>query len=118
MTWRHQIRAALACMALALVATACMDDASRKLTSPALVSASEGNDDAGDESRVYDQTDFLGNPLVSEVTIVKAHHEAYNKTQPYNTVTFRPETEQFVTAFNRPQALATTLGSVLYPDVL
>ena len=117
MTWRHHIRAALACMTLALVAAACTDDASRQLTSPSLASANEG-DDAGDESRVYDQTDFLGNPLVSEVTIVKAHHEAYNKTQPYNSATFRPETEQFVTAFNRPQALATTLGSVLYPDVL
>ena len=55
---------------------------------------------------VYDQVDFLGNPLVSEVTIVKANHDAYNKTQPYNTATFRPQTEAFVTSFNRPQALA------------
>jgi hypothetical protein len=108
-------------MALALVAAACSDDgATRQITSPALASADRngGDDDAGDATRVYDQVDFLGNPLVSEVTIVKAHHEAYNKTQPYNTATFRPETEAFVTAFNRPQALATTLGSVLYPDVL
>ena len=118
MTWRHHIRAILACMTLAFVAAACADDSSRQLTSPTLASATEGENGSGDESRVYDQTDFLGNPLVSEVTIVKAHHEAYNKTQPYNTATFRPETEQFVTAFNRPQALATTLGSVLYPDVL
>ena len=56
---------------------------------------------------VYDQVDFLGNPLVSEVTIVKANHELYNKTQPYNTATFRPQTEAFVTGFSRPQALAT-----------
>lgn len=42
----------------------------------------------------------------------------YNKTQPYNTATFRPQTEQFVTSFGRPQAFATTLGSVLYPDML
>ena len=38
--------------------------------------------------------------------------------QPYNTATFRPQTEAFITSFGRPQALATTLGSVLYPDML
>jgi hypothetical protein len=121
MTWRHYTRAALASLALAFVATACGDSASeRMITSPALSSAERngGEDESGDATRVYDQVDFLGNPLVSEVTIVKAHHEEYNKTQPYNTATFRPETEAFVTAFNRPQALATVLGSVLYPDVL
>jgi len=123
MTWRHYTRAALACMTFALVAAACGDNRSaQQITTPVLASAERNGsteaDDAGDEARVYDQVDFLGNPLVSEVTIVKAHHEAYNKTQPYNTATFRPETEQFVTSFNRPQALATVLGSVLYPDVL
>jgi len=124
MTWRHYTRAMLACMTLALVASACGDDRSaQQLTSPTLASAerngnAQGDDERGDATRVYDQTDFLGNPLVSEVTILKAHHDDYNKTQPYNTATYRPETESFVTSFNRPQALATTLGSVLYPDVL
>jgi Domain of unknown function (DUF4331) len=125
MTWKHYTRAALACFALALVATACGDSstADRQITAPDVASAErKGNtvpdDEPADAARIYDQVDFLGNPLVSEVTIVKAHHELYNKTQPYNTATFRPETEQFVTAFNRPQALATLLGSVLYPDVL
>ncbi len=64
------------------------------------------------------QTDFLGNPLISEVTIAKANHALYNKTQPYNTATFRPQTAAFITSFGRPAALATLLGSVLYPDVL
>jgi hypothetical protein len=82
------------------------------------VSDDQGDDDQGDDNTVYDQTDFLGNPLVSEVTIVKANHDAYNKTQPYNTATFRPQTEAFVTSFGRPQALATVLGSVLYPDMI
>jgi hypothetical protein len=124
MTWTLHSRAALACMALALLAAGCADTTpSRDLTAPTLASADKGgngdsDDEGGDEDRVYDQVDFLGNPLVSEVTIVKANHESYNRTQPYNTATFRPQTEQFVTSFNRPQALATLLGSVLYPDIL
>jgi len=67
---------------------------------------------------VYTQIEFLGNPLVSEVTIVKANHESYNRTQPYNTATFKPQTAAFVTSFGRSAALANTLGSVLYPDEL
>ena len=67
---------------------------------------------------LYTQIEFLGNPLVSEVTIVKANHESYNRTQPYNTATFKPQTAAFVTSFGRSTALATTLGSVLYPDEL
>lgn len=70
-------------------------------------------------ARVYDQVEFLGNPLVSEVTITKANHNAYNRTQPYNTSTFLPQSAQFITQVaGRPQSLAATLGSVLYPDVL
>jgi len=110
-------------MALGLIAAGCSDTTStRQLTAPDAsadrVGASASNEEAADKMRVYDQVDFLGNPLVSEVTIVKANHDSYNKTQPYNTAIFRPQTEQFVTSFNRPQALATLLGSVLYPDIL
>ena len=76
------------------------------------------DDDQGDDDLIYDQTDFLGNPLVSEVTISKANHALYNKTQPYNTATFLPQTAAFVTSFGRPLALAQLLGSVLYPDIL
>lgn len=67
---------------------------------------------------VYTQIEFLGNPLVSEVTIAKANHESYNRTQPYNTATFLPQTAAFVTGFGRSASLANTLGSVLYPDEL
>ena len=75
------------------------------------------NDDFA--NAVYDQVEFLGNPLVSEVTIVKANHDMYNRTQPYNTATFKPQTGQFVTGVaGRPQALADALGGVLYPDML
>jgi hypothetical protein len=122
MMWNTISRATLASLMLALVA-GCGDSAStRDLTAPQLdpasASASADLNDEHDGDLTYDQVDFLGNPLVSEVTILKANHEAYNKTQPYNTATFRPQTEKFVTDFNRPQALATLLGSVLYPDIL
>ena len=115
MSWNNGTRAGVALVVFALAAVACTD--SQKLTGPnADVTARTANNPI--TQIVYEQVDFLGNPLVSEVTIVKANHDSYNKTQPYNTATFRPQTEAFVTSFGRPQALATTLGSVLYPDVL
>jgi hypothetical protein len=117
MLWKYVLRTAVACAVSGYLVTGCTD-ADRALTAPSAAQADELVGDANDADMVYDQVDFLGNPLVSEVTIVKANHEQYNKTQPYNTATFRPQTEAFVTSFNRPQALATVLGSVLYPDVL
>jgi hypothetical protein len=96
----------------ALLAAACREDSQSPL-------APQGDDQATAAAAVYDQVEFLGNPLVSEVTIQKANHDLYNRTQPYNTATFRPQTEQFVTGVGgRPQALAETLGGVLYPDML
>ena len=115
MSWNNGTRAGVALVVFALAAVACTD--SQKLTGPnADVTARTANNPI--TKIIYEQVEFLGNPLVSEVTIVKANHDSYNKTQPYNTATFRPQTEAFVTSFGRPQALATTLGSVLYPDVL
>ena len=101
--------------ALALAAAGCNDTGDP--AAPDLATAAE--EAQADAARVYDQVEFLGNPLVSEVTIVKANHDAYNRTQPYNTAAFLPQTAQFVTdVAGRPSALAATLGSVLYPDVL
>ena len=67
----------------------------------------------------YEQVEFLGNPLVSEVTIVKANHDRYNRTQPYNSAEFGPQSLAFINAFrgNQPE-VANTLGAVLYPDML
>lgn len=76
-------------------------------------------DDEGDDNIVYEQVEFLGNPLVSEVTIVKANHDAYNRTQPYNSAEFGPQSLAFINAFRGGQpAVANTLGAVLYPDML
>jgi hypothetical protein len=112
--WKQASKASLAVLALALFSSACGNDPdSASPLSPDASLAREGS-----TTRVYQQVEFLGNPLVSEVTIVKANHDAYNRTQPYATATYRPETEQFVTSFGRSATLATTLGSVLYPDIL
>ena len=79
----------------------------------------DADDNAGDDNAVYEQVEFLGNPLVSEVTIVKANHDAYNRTQPYNSATFGPQSLAFINAFRGGQPeVASTLGSVLYPDML
>ena len=111
--WTANLRAAGAVIALGLTTMACGPDSRSTVTDPTVAL------DANDDARVYDQVEFLGNPLVSEVTVLKANHDAYNRTQPYNTATFLPQTAQFVTGVaGRPQDLAATLGSVLYPDML
>ena len=103
-----------ALLALALT-TGCADDGANAVSGP-LAAMGPGNP-AGDV--VYEQVEFLGNPLVSEVTIVKANHDAYNRTMPYASATFRPQTEQFITGVaGRPQAYAQTVSGVLYPDML
>lgn len=109
---RHSITWAGALLALTMVA-ACSDDTTG-LTSPdAQFSAAVSN------KTMYDQQEFLGNPLVSEVTVVKANHDAYNTSQPYATSTFKPQTEQFIVQVGgRPLAYAQTVAGVLYPDML
>ena len=104
-------------VALVLAAVGCADDRSGDVTGPELHRGG-GHDDGRGGGMVYHQVEFLGNPLVSEVTIVKANHDQYNRTQPYNTAEFLPQTAEFVTMFGRPVELAQTLGSVLYPDIL
>ena len=108
-------RAAFALAAIALTTAGCNDGQSPDATAPI---ADFNHTNPGTTPVVYEQTDFLGNPLVSEVTIAKANHEAYNKTQPYNTATFLPQSAAFITSFGRPLSLAQTLGGVLYPDIL
>jgi hypothetical protein len=77
------------------------------------------DDDEVDGKHVYEQVEFLGNPLVSEVTIEKANHDSYNRTQPYNTAVFGPQSLAFINFFRSGQPdVANTLGAVLYPDML
>lgn len=74
---------------------------------------------AGDPDRVFNQVERLGNPLVSEVTLAKRSHAFHNVGRPGTDVAnHKAELEAFVTSFGRPASLATTLSSVLLPDML
>lgn len=122
-----KLRFALFACVAALSLSACQDSPSNDgIVGPAAVEASAqkgGNtadaDDEDDDGTVYEQVEFLGNPLVSEVTIVKANHDRYNRTQPYNTAEFGAQSLAFINAFRGGQPeVAATLGAVLYPDML
>ena len=85
--------------------------------------SSEDNDDGVGpaETRIYNQVERLGNPLVSEVTFAKRDHGFHNTTGPQTDVSngFRGKVESFVTGVaGRETSLATTLSSVLVPDML
>lgn len=114
-TWNATRLAGSALVALAL-ATGCSSDSLTAVDDPTTARAGVAS---ASESKVYDQLDFLGNPLVAEVTIVKANHDAYNRTMPYASATYRPQTESFIVdVAGRPLAYAQTVASVLYPDML
>jgi hypothetical protein len=115
-TWNSTRLAGSALVALAL-ATGCSSDSLTAVDDP--TTARAGAASAASKSKVYDQIDFLGNPLVAEVTIVKASHDAYNRTMPYASATYKPQTESFIVdVAGRPLAYAQTVAGVLYPDML
>ncbi len=126
----NRIRITLTACAFAITATACTDTKQpQDIAGPAFSQnrddakgkdADDGNEgDEDDDNTVYEQVEFLGNPLVSEVTIVKANHDRYNRTQPYNTAEFGAQSLAFINAFRGGQpVVANTLGAVLYPDML
>lgn len=100
--------------------SACSDTNQKDIAGPTAGQLNASADeDEGDDNTVYEQVEFLGNPLVSEVTIVKANHDEYNRTQPYNSATFGPQSLAFINNFraSAPE-VANTLGAVLYPDML
>src|SRR5262245_1667972 len=73
------------------------------------------------DQRTSNQIERLGNPLVSEVTFPKRDHGFHNTTGPQTDVQngFRTKVEAFVTGVaGREASLATTLSSVLIPDML
>lgn len=73
------------------------------------------------EDRVFIQIERLGNPLVSEVTFPKRDHGFHNTTGPSTDVQngFRTKLSAFVTGVaGREASLATTLSTVLIPDML
>jgi len=92
-------------LALVLSLAACSDDDSP--TGPST-------------TRVYQQIERLGNPLVSEVFFMKRDHGLHNNTAPATDVAngFRTKIKAFTDAFNRGDAIGNTLGAVLVPDML
>lgn len=118
--WLRMLTTAVA-LAMTSTFVACSDAPNAKgLTDPTSTSvAAAGDDDDDGDETVYVQVEFLGNPLVSEVTIEKADHDGYNRQQPYASATYGPKSLAFINGF-RPSApeVANTLGAVLYPDML
>lgn len=99
------------CLALGLAMTGCNDD-DKTTGTPTL-----------DPNRTYVQIERLGNPLVSEVFFPKRDHGFHNAAAPVNDVAnFKTLLEGFVSGpgsvAGRPTAVATTLSSVLLPDML
>jgi hypothetical protein len=115
----HKLRLALAACALAVGATACQDAETPNGVAGPTFDKVGSQVQTEDANVAYVQVEFLGNPLVSEVTIMKANHDRYNRTQPYNSAEFGPQSLAFINAFrpNQPN-VANTLGAVLYPDML
>lgn len=87
-----------------------------------LTAAACSDDDNGldvNTTRVYNQVERLGNPLVSEVFLAKRSHSFHNVGKPSTDVAnHKTELEAFVTSFGRSATLATTLSGVLLPDML
>lgn len=73
-----------------------------------------------DENRVFTQRERLGNPLVSEVMIVKARHHAHNTGVPATDVAaFSDDLIGFVTGVaGRDAAYASAIAGALLPDML
>jgi hypothetical protein len=68
----------------------------------------------------FRQLERLGNPLVSEVMVVKARHQLYNEGQPVTDVsTWTGDLVSFMTnVAGRDQNYANTIAGALLPDML
>lgn len=99
---------AIALLAIAATVTACGTD---------------DDDDTGlgpDPTRVFNQIDRLGNPLVSEVFLAKRNHGFHNSGAPSTDVAnHSSELKSFVaTVAGRNTTVQNTLAQVLLPDML
>jgi Domain of unknown function (DUF4331) len=108
---RSRVRALAAAGALAAIAfaAACGSDNSNNITGT-----------TSNTTRTFDQVQRLGNPLVSEVFLMKKDHPFHGSIGPdADVAAFTGTVKGFVAAF-RPQAtnLQNTLASVLLPDML
>jgi len=103
-------RGAIMTIGVALLATAAACSDSTQITSGS----------GTDAAKTYNQVQRLGNPLVSEVFLLKRDHAFHGSVGPSDDVaSFAPKVKGFVAAF-RPNAttLQNTLATVLLPDML
>jgi hypothetical protein len=115
MTARTYRRSALVVAAATLALTAaCQESADQRgsITGTRLVTSRE--------NRVFTQRERLGNPLVSEVMIRKAHHHEHNTGTPSTDVAdFSDDLTGFMTGVaGRDPAYANTIAGALLPDML
>ena len=109
------LRSAVFGVAVVAVTVACNDttaDRNGLITGTQPVASREG--------RVFTQRERLGNPLVSEVMIRKAHHQAHNTGMPSTDVgEFTNDLTGFVTGVaGRDPAYANAIAGALLPDML
>jgi hypothetical protein len=106
--------ARIAAVAVVAVVSACSDTADRagRITGARAVTSRD--------SRVFTQRERLGNPLVSEVMIRKAHHQAHNTGVPSTDIgEFTDDLTGFVTGVaGRDAAYANVIAGALLPDML
>src|SRR5262245_35526453 len=100
------------CTAALLLAGAAGCDSTR--------SSMDADYSAARASRVFVQRERLGNPLVSEVLLQKARHQAFNTGRPStDPADFGAGVTAFVTGVaGREASVAVTLNAVLLPDLL
>lgn len=90
----------------------------------ALLTACDNNDDntavGPSGTRVFNQVERLGNPLVSEVFLAKRNHAFHNVGKPSTDVAnHAAELKNFVASVaGRDATVQNTLASVLLPDML
>lgn len=94
--------------------TACSDESDRRgsITGASVATSRE--------NRVFIQRERLGNPLVSEVMIRKAHHHEHNTATPATDVAdFTDDLTGFVSGVaGRDAAYASAIAGALLPDML
>jgi hypothetical protein len=108
-------RPALLLAAAALALTAGCSDAADQRGAVTATRAFTSRD-----NRVFTQRERLGNPLVSEVMIRKAHHHEHNTGAPNtDAASFTDDLTGFVTGVaGRDGAYANAIAGALLPDML
>lgn len=105
------------CAAASLIAllAACYDDG--PATGPRRIDAALT---ANGDHRAHVQAERLGNPLVSEVMVVKRRHQLYNYAQPAtDPAQFTGDLVSFITGVaGRDAAYAGVVAGALLPDML